>query len=193
MTAQVACASLVTKLNRAIRLLVYVIFHPVNEPRLSGYENKFVTAFSRYLTCSRDASSSAVEQVAALFEPFLKKLAFLFDFRGAHGKPIWGAGLNDLLPAMQLTAADLKNDDAAYWQAQPVEDAVYRLAYQLRQKGAHEAHDYPYYERERNAYFVLAALLVSCLITLRTKPTVVDAITHQAHVDLVRDLLSRAQ
>ena len=39
-------------------------------------------------------------------------------------------------------------------------DAVFRLAYQLRQKGAHEAHDYPYYERERHAYFVFAARTV---------------------------------
>jgi hypothetical protein len=181
------------ELNQAIRLLVYVVFHPVNEPRLSGYENKFVNSFSRYLTCSRDASSSAVEQVAALFEPFLKKLAFLFDVRGATGNPIWGGGLNDLLPALQLTSADLKKDDIAYWQARSVEDGVFRLAYQLRQKGAHEAHDYPYYDRERNAYFVFAALLVSCLITLRTHPKVLHAVTHQAHVDLVRDLLVKIE
>jgi hypothetical protein len=181
------------ELSRAVRLLVYVVFHSVNEPRLSGYENKFVTSFSRYLTCARDASSSAVEQVAALFEPFLKKLAFLFDLRGATGNPIWGAGLNELLPAMQLTAADMKRDDAAYWGAHPVEDGVFRLAYQLRQKGAHEAHDYPYYDRERNAYFVFAALLLSCLITLRTHPKVVDAVTHQAHVDLARDLLVKIE
>jgi hypothetical protein len=47
----------------------------------------------------------------------------------------------------------------------------------------------PYYERERNAYFVLAALLVACLITLNTMPRILEAITHQAHVDFVRDLL----
>ena len=180
-------------LSRAVRLLIYVVFHPVNEPRLSSFESKFVSSFSRYLTCPRDTSSSAVEQVAALFEPFLKKLAFLFDLRGSNGNPIWGSGLNDLLPAMQLTVANLKNDDTAYWQTQPVEDGVFRLAYQLRQKGAHEAHDYPYYERERNVYFIFAALLVSCLITLRAHPKVVDAVTHQAHVDLVRDLLVKIE
>ena len=181
------------ELNRAIRLLVYIIFHPMGEPRLSGYENKFVSTFSRYLTCARDTSSSTVEQVAALFEPFLKKMSFLFDLRGANGRPIWGAGLNDLLPTMQLTAANLKNEDAAYWQVQPVEDAVFRLAYQLRQKGAHEAHDFPYYERERNAYFVFSAILVSCLIMLKTKPNILDTITHQAHVDFVRDLLVKIE
>jgi hypothetical protein len=131
--------------------------------------------------------------VAALFEPFLKKMSFLFDLRGANGRPIWGAGLNDLLPTMQLTAANLKNEDAAYWQVQPVEDAVFRLAYQLRQKGAHEAHDFPYYERERNAYFVFSAILVSCLIMLKTKPNILDTITHQAHVDFVRDLLVKIE
>jgi hypothetical protein len=98
-----------------------------------------------------------------------------------------------LLPALQLTSADLKKEDAAYWQARTVEDGIFRLAYQLRQKGAHEAHDYPYYERERNAYFIFAALLVSCLITLRIHPKVVDTVTHPAHVDLVRDLLVKIE
>lgn len=131
--------------------------------------------------------------MAALFEPFLKKLAFLFDLRGTTGNPVWGAGLNDLLPTLKMTSADLKNDDAAYWQSQPVEDVVFRLEYQQRQKGAHEAHEYPYYDRERNAYFVFAALLVSCLLALRNHPEVVDAVTHQAHMDLVRDLFVKIQ
>jgi hypothetical protein len=181
------------ELNRAVRLLVYVVFHPVNEPRLSGFENKFVGSFSRYLTCARDTSSSAVEQVAALFEPFLRKLSCLFDLRDAQGQPIARSGLEHLISGLQLTSSNLKNDKPAYWQSQKVEDAVFRLAYQLRHKAAHEAHDYPYYDRERNAYFVFAALLVSCLLTMRNHPKIVDAVTHQAHVDFVRDLLVKIQ
>ncbi len=64
-------------LSRAIRLVLYVVFQTVQEPRLSGFESKFVSAFLRYLTCPRHLSASAVEHVAGLFEPFLKKIAFL--------------------------------------------------------------------------------------------------------------------
>jgi hypothetical protein len=178
-------------LSRSIRLLVYVVFHHVNEPRLSGYENKFASVFSRYLTCPRDASSSAVKQVATLFEPFLKKLSYLFDIRDAGGQPIWGFGLDRLMSDLHLTSSNLKNDKASYWQTQNVEDAVFRLAYQLRHKGAHEAHDYPYYECERNAYLVFAALLLSCKTIMNSTPRIVQAITHQDYVNLLRDLFVR--
>ena len=68
----------------------------MTEHRLSGYESKFVSTFSRYLICPRDLSASAVEQVAALFEPFLKKLALLFDMRNAENKPILGQWIGRL-------------------------------------------------------------------------------------------------
>jgi hypothetical protein len=181
------------ELKRAVRLLSYVVFRTVSEPRLSGYENKFVSAFSRYLTCPRDASSSTVEQVASLFEPFLKKAAFLFDVRGATGNPLWGMGLTDLLPKMLLVSADLKKDDALYWGTQKTEDAVFRVAFQLRHAGAHEAHDAPFYERERHAYFVFAALLIACLILIKTNSKVLDVVQHQGHVDFVRDLLVKIE
>lgn len=181
------------ELKRAVRLLSYVVFRVVDEPRLSGYENKFVSAFSRYLTCPRDNSSSAVEQVASLFEPFLKKLAFLFDVRGATGNPIWGSGLNDLLPKMLLVTADLKNQDASYWSTQKTEAAVLRVAFQLRHTAAHEAHDHPFYERERNAYFVFAAILIASLTLIKTSSKVLDVVNHQGHVDFVRDLLVKIE
>ena len=102
----------------------------MTEHRLSGYESKFVSTFSRYLICPRDLSASAVEQVAALFEPFLKKLALLFDMRNAENKPIWGSGLDGLIEGMNLTAADLRNTDNAYWTSQSVEGAVFTPDYQ---------------------------------------------------------------
>jgi hypothetical protein len=181
------------ELKRAVRLLTYVVFHSVDEPRLSGYENKFVGAFSRYLTCPRDASSSAVEQVASLFEPFLKKLAFLFDVRGPNGKPIWGAGLSDLLPKMLLLSADLKNQERSYWSTQKAEDAVLRVAFQLRHASSHEAHEHPFFERERNAYFVFAAMLIGCLTIIKINSEVLDVVNHQRHVDFVRDLLVKIE
>lgn len=148
------------ELRNATRLLLYVVFRQVKEHRLTGFESKFVSTFSRYLTCPRDLSASAVEQVAALFEPF-SKLALLFDVRDAANRPIWLCGLQGLIAGLHLTTADLRNADDAYWKSQGVEAAVLRLAYQLRHKGAHEAHEYLYYERERHAYFVFAALVVA--------------------------------
>lgn len=176
------------ELRRAVRLLVYVVSREVKEPRLRGFESKFVSAFSRYLACPRDSSSSAIEQIAALFEPFLKKLSLLFDVCDASGNPIWHSGLGELLAGLKLSSSNLKETDATYWQGRSVEEGVFRLAYQLRHKGAHEAHDYAYYERERNAYFVLAALLISCKIVMGTEPKVAEAIEHQGDVDALRDL-----
>jgi len=173
--------------------VVYVVFQAVDESRLSGFEHKFVSAFARYLTCPRDSSSSAIEQVAALFEPFLKKLAFLFDVRDASGNAIWPPGLDGLISGLRLTSTNLKESEVAYWQSQSVEDAVLRLAYQLRHKGAHEAHDYAYYERERNAYFVFAALLVSCKRLMNAQPDIARAIAHQGDVDMVRDLFVKIE
>ncbi|MCI0664541.1 MAG: hypothetical protein L0220_26065, partial [Acidobacteria bacterium] len=175
-------------LGEATRLLLYVVFHKVNEPRLTGFERKFVSAFMRYLTCSRDSSTSAVEQIASLFEPFLKKIAFLFKVCDKSGSPIWQKGLGDLLSGLNLTSCNLKEHDTSYWQSQTVEDAVFRLAFQLRHKGAHEAHDYTYYERERNAYFVFAALLFSCKILMDTQPDIAKVVEHQGSVDTARDL-----
>lgn len=179
------------ELRNATRLLLYVVFQQVKEHRLTGFESKFVSTFSRYLTCPRDLSASAIEQVAALFDPFLKKLALLFDVRDAANNPIWPNGLDGLTAGLHLTAADLRNADDVYWRTQGVEDAVLRLAYQLRHKGAHEAHEYPYYERERNAYFVFAALLVAAKILIAARPEVAKAIAHQSDVDSIRDLFVR--
>jgi hypothetical protein len=176
------------ELRSATRLLLYVVFHQVSEHRLTGFESKFVSTFSRYLTCPRDLSASAVEQVAALFEPFLKKLALLFDVRDAANNPIWPNGLEGVTAGLRLTAADLRNAGDGYWRSQGVEDGVLRVAYQLRHKGAHEAHEYPYYERERNAYFVFAALLVAAKILIAARPEVAKTIEHQSVVDSIRDL-----
>ncbi len=176
------------EVTRAARLLAYVVFHAVNERRLSGFETKFVSAFSRYLTCPRDSSASAVDQIAALFEPFLKKLAFLFNVCDETNKPIWSKGLDGLVSGLNLTSANTKCLDETYWRSRGVEDAVFRVAYQLRHKGAHEAHDYPYYERERNAFFVFAAILLSCRILMDSKADVAQALAHQGYVETMREL-----
>lgn len=176
------------ELRNATRLVLYIVFQPVKEHRLIGFETKFISTFLRYLTCPRDLSASSIEQVAALFEPFLKKLALLFDVRDAANNLIWQRGLDGLTAGLHLTTADLRNTDGSYWKSQGVGDAVLRLAYQQRHKGAHEAHKYAYYERERNAYFVFAALLIAAKILIATRPEAAKAIDHQSDVDSIRDL-----
>ena len=183
------------ELKNATRLLLHVVFHPVKEPRLSGFESKFVSTFMRYLNCPRDLSMSAVEQVAALFEPFLKKLAFLFlfDVRDSANNPIWRNGLDGLIRGLGLTTADLRQTQEDRWKNQNVEAAVLRVAYQLRHKGAHEAHEYPFYERERNAYFIFSALLIVARIMIATRPEAAAAIARQNDVDSLRDLFVKVE
>jgi len=181
------------ELRDATRLLLYVVFHPVKEHRLTGFESKFVSTFTRYLTCPRDLSASTVDQVAALFEPFLKKLAFLFDVRDPAKNPIWINGLDGLIGGLGLTTANLRRTEDAHWKNQDVETAVLRLVYQLRHKGVHEAHEYPYYERERNAYFVFSAFVLAARITIATRPEAAKVIHHQSDVDSIRDLFVKIE
>lgn len=178
-------------LKRAIRLITHVVFRKIEEPRLQGFERKFVSVFLRYLLCSRESSGAVVEQVTALFEPFLKKMSFVFKICDTKGNPVWTLGLDGLIHGLGLSSSDLRGTDYAYWQARPVEDGVLRVAYQLRHKGAHEAHEYAYYEVERHAYFVFAAVVVSCKTLTEANPEVANIVDHQGDVDAVRDLFVR--
>ena len=149
--------------------------------------------FLRYLSCSRESCGAVVEQVSSLWEPFLKKLSFLFAMHNAKGDPVWPFGLDGLVAGLRLSSKDLRETDKAYWQTQSVEDAVLRLAYQLRHKGAHEAHDNPYYEHERNAYFVFAAVVVSCKILIEAFVEIGKLVDEREDVDEVRDLFVRIE
>jgi hypothetical protein len=178
-------------LRRAIRLVTYVVFRKTNEPRLQGLEARFVGVFLRYLSCSRESSGPVVEQVAALWEPFVKKSAFVFKIADGAGKPVWKSGLDGLISGLGLSVSDLRRSEHSYWENRSVEDGILRLAYQLRHKGAHEAHEYVYYELERQAYFVFAALLVSCKFLAESNPEIAEVAQHQGDVDAVRDLFVR--
>jgi len=180
-------------LQRAIRLFMYVVFKKVEEPRLKGFEDKFVSVFLRYLTSSRESSGSVVEQISALLEPFLKKLSFLFAVKDANSKLLWPSALDPLIAGLHLTTSDLRKSDKTYWLARPTHDAVLRLAYQLRHKGAHEAHDHPYYEHERHAYFVFAAMVLACATLLQAHADIAKTVDHQETADALRDLFVRIE
>ncbi|MDA2930474.1 hypothetical protein MYX84_11095 [Acidobacteria bacterium AH-259-O06] len=159
-------------LKQAIRLITYVVFKKVDELRLAGFEEKFVNVFLGYLSCSRESSAPVIEQITALFEPFLKKLCFVFDRKDPNGKPLWPFSLDGLIAGLNLSQADLKKTDKTYWQGRSVQDGTLRLAYQLRHMSAHEAHEYPYYENERHAYFIFAAIVLSCATVLQASPDI---------------------
>lgn len=182
-----------SELKRAIRLITYVVFKKVEEPRLRGFEEKFVSVFLRYLTIPRESSGLAADQVSALFEPFLKKLSFVFSIQDEKGKPIWYSALHQLVAGLHLTTSDLKRTDKAYWQVRSTQDAVLRLAYQLRHKGAHEAHEHPYFEHERHVYFVFAAIVFACGNTLERDSEIGKAVERQETADALRDLFVKIQ
>src|SRR3989441_5619743 len=127
-------------LKRAIRLTTYVVFKKVEEPRLRGFEEKFVSVFLRYLTISRESSALAADQVSSLFEPFLKKLSLLFPLTDDKEKPLWHLALNQLIAGLHLTTSDLRRVEKTFWTGRPTQDAVLRLAYQLRHIRAHTRH-----------------------------------------------------
>lgn len=178
-------------LKAAIRLLTYVVYKDLEEERLTGYRNNFISVFLRYLSCSRESSGAVIEQISTLLEPFLKKVSFLFNVSDSEGNPVWHSSLDGLIRALGLCSAELKNTDIAYWRDQETADAIFRVAYQLRHKGAHEAHEYPYFERERHAYYVFAAILVSCDLLLTSTSAIRDVIDFQADVDKIRELFVR--
>lgn len=150
-----------------------------------------MNVFLRYLTCSRESSTSVAEQVAGLVEPFLKKLCFVFQLNDASGKPLWPFSLDGLIAGLNLSDADLKTSDRSYWEGCSVQDGVLRLVYQLRHKSAHEAHDYPYYESERHAYFVFASLVLACMAALQANKDVSKVVEYQETADALRELFVR--
>jgi hypothetical protein len=115
----------------------------------------------------------------------------LFRISNRAGHPLWPSGLSDLIPGLGVSASDLKNAADVYWASQPVEDAVLRVAFQQRQKGAHEAHDHPYYEHERHAFFIFAAMIVVAKVLLDTNAEAQKAVMCQQHMDSIRDLFVR--
>lgn len=186
------------QLQQTIRFLTYVIFKEVDEPRLKGFEQKFVTVFLRYLTCSRESSgaiATIAEQVSGLIEPFLKKTAFLFfkEEKDEKGTPLWHKGLAQLIKGLNLSSADLKKTDESYWIAQKVPDAVLRVAFKLRNTGTHEAHSNPPYENEKYAYFVFAALVLSSRILVESHMEIKKIVDHQGNADAIHDLFVKIE
>ncbi len=156
-------------LRDAVACVRLVLEAPVPDPRLSDLRDRFLGAFHAYLETPRDQDGplvNAVERLAQLVEPYLKKLVLLFYptlvYQGAKRRaPLWHFGTEQILKDLQLVSSDLKKAETAYWQGQAAEAAIWRLAYVSRHKGTHEAHllDLPSLERMVTA--VVAALLLA--------------------------------
>lgn len=181
------------RLQRSIRFLTYAIFKEIDEPRLKGFNQKFINIFLRYLTCPRESSgaiATIADQVSGLLEPFLKKVALMFfsEAKDENGTPLWHKGLEQLIRGLVLCSADLKKTEDSYWTAQNVSDAALRIAFRLRHTGTHEAHGNPPYENEKLAYFVFAALLLASSILVESNTEIRKTVDLQGDADAVRDL-----
>ncbi len=155
-----------TELEETLNFGMYVLAAPVKEPRLEDLDVRFESAADQYLVISRDqagALTNVTERLAALLEPYLKKLVYLCYPAKTFGqppKPLWHWGMDQIIREIGLASANLKNTDESYWRQQPLEDANWRIALVSRHKGSHEAHPYDLVALERIAKAVFSCYLL---------------------------------
>jgi len=179
-------------LERAIACVRLVLATPVQEPRLSGLNDRFLDAFRAYIQTPRDqegALLNAVEKLAQLVEPYLKKLVLLFYGtrtiqQGTSSRPLWYLGTEQILRELGLTTCNLKERQDSYWAKQPAEAGIWRIAYVSRHKGTHEAHTLDLPSLERTAVAVTTAFLVAARHAISDPQS--SAGTHQHLQDALR-------
>jgi len=185
-------------LAEAIDFACQIVGAPVNEPRLSNFDMAFEAAFNQYLVISRDqggALHNAVERLAGLLEPFLKKLTYLSypnrTYRkGKKARPLWHFGMEDILNASGMAAPGLDKTDPKYWEKQPVEQAMWRIALISRHKGAHETHRYDLVELERIATAVICCYLLSARFALKDTTSRATSLIRSGEARRLEELLS---
>jgi len=162
------------ELRQAVACARLVLQTPAQEPRLADLHDRFLSAFHAYLDTPRDQGGplvNAVERLAQLVEPYLKKLVLLFYSSltynaGTRTGPLWHYGTEQILKTLGLVNTDLKATPPAYWESQPAESAIWRLAFVSRHKGTHEAHLLDLPSLERTATAVIASLVLAARYAL---------------------------
>ncbi len=181
-------------IEQSVRLLTYVVFKDEEEPRLRGFERKFVATFTHYLFCSRlsvGSVASVAEQLCNLLEPFLKKYALVFCPKQTlplSREPLWHAHLDQLFQGLNICNADWKKSDQLYWREQAIEDAILREAYKGRNIGSHEAHMMTLYDAEKVAHSALGAILISCLKFIASNPETEPVVVGRSIADQMLDV-----
>ena len=122
-----------TDLNEAINFTTRLLLLPADEHRIANLNLLFGAAFEQYLIVSRDqigALINAVERLAMLLEPYLKKLTYLcYPKRtfGPENSPLWHCGMEQISREIALASANLKKTEDSYWIQQPLEDERFGL------------------------------------------------------------------
>ena len=190
------------ELEEAIDLVCQIVGAVVSEPRLANLDAAFDAAFNQYLIVSRDQVGglhNAVERLAGFLEPFLKKLTYLSYpdrtcRKGQKSRPLWHFGMEDILYTLKIAEPDLDKTDPTYWETQPVQQAMWRVALISRHKGAHEAHRYDLVEIERIATAVIGCYLLSARFALKDETSQTAALLRSSEVRRLEELISvRAQ
>ncbi len=181
-------------LEQSARLVTYIVFNDEEEPRLRGFEQKFVATFTRYLFGSRLSAGSVAavaEQLCNLLEPFLKKYTLTFcrqQMLPSSGEPLWHGHLDQLFQGLNICNAEWKKSDEDYWKGQAIEDAILRDAYRGRNIGSHEAHMMTLYEAEKLAHSALGAILIACLRFVESNPETHPVVVGQSVADQMRNV-----
>ncbi|MGO8930331.1 MAG: hypothetical protein ACLQU3_25970 [Limisphaerales bacterium] len=168
---------------------------------------QFYAAFQMYATAPRTdigALCNAVDRLAGLIEPFLKKSAFHFrpaativkqTRSGSTDILLWKtADYADILEAFGIIqVATLRNDKDSFWAAEPASLGILRAAFSARHKGVHESRMRTLRDLEDTAYSVLGQFVVVSLHLLRDQSITdqVATLTENARVSYL--LHERAQ
>jgi HEAT repeat protein len=150
------------------------------EPDLQNLNSRFLAAFTEFNDARPfDAAtkSRAIDALATGLEAYLKKIAYFHfgpaapQWRLTLGKIIKGGGLFNYQPDLQHDAAD-----KSYWLGRSVRETVIKLAYDMRNQGAHRAPLRDPADSITSFRTVVAAYLfitTDCLLTIQ--PLTADA------------------
>lgn len=142
------------------------------QERYAGLGESFYEAFGAYLTAHRHrraAFQHAVDQLALLFEGFLRTLVAGFlpdrdaqivgDDGRSRGRLSVSGYVTDFVRELFKIDAHLWDKRPSYWTKQSVEVACYGLCFKHQQRAKHEARDYTLEKLEKLARHILSAYL----------------------------------
>jgi hypothetical protein len=148
------------KLLSAVKNFLQFIEKPIKQESLKGLPGRFYDAFATYFSISRTKRIELINSfktLVGLFEPIIKKIAFLkTKNENILKKSLDQELIKAVLPEFNANIKEAKNE---YWKEKSVEEATIRFIYPYRHIEAHEARDYKVYEVEKIVFYFFAALL----------------------------------
>ena len=142
------------------------------QERYAALAESFYEALGQYLTAQRHRKAGlrhAVQQLAILFEGFLRTLVVAFvpdrdkqivDEQGrSHGLLSDSGYMTHFVKELFGIEVNLWEKKDSYWEKQSVEAACYGLCFRHQQRAKHEAREYSLEQLERLARHILSAYL----------------------------------